>query len=240
MTAILLQLFWTFFIIGLFNFGGGGAMISLIQNKVVSEFGWITQAQFTDIVAISQSTPGPIGINCATYVGYEVGHSLAAGATGAAGSLSTGAIGAASTAGAAGTAGATGATGSAMLGIAGSALATFALVLPSFIIFWGIMVIYRKYHRTALFGNVMSGLRPVVAGLIGAAALVLMFRFGGGISSPGTGWSIANLQVSVIRENFGDWTSWAILAGTLASSLFLKANPILLIIAGGILGLLIY
>ena len=214
MTAILLQLFWTFFIIGLFNFGGGGAMISLIQNKVVSEFGWITQAQFTDIVAISQSTPGPIGINCATYVGYEVGHSLAAGAAGA--------------------------TGSAMLGIAGSALATFALVLPSFIIFWGIMVIYRKYHRTALFGNVMSGLRPVVAGLIGAAALVLMFRFGGGISSPGSGWSIANLQVSVIRENFGDWTSWAILAGTLASSLFLKANPILLIIAGGILGLLIY
>lgn len=231
MTAILLQLFWTFFIIGLFNFGGGGAMISLIQNKVVSEFGWITQAQFTDIVAISQSTPGPIGINCATYVGYEVGHSLAAGATGAAGSLSTGA---------AGTAGAAGATGSAMLGIAGSALATFALVLPSFIIFWGIMVIYRKYHRTALFGNVMSGLRPVVAGLIGAAALVLMFRFGGGISSPGSGWSMANLQVSVIRENFGDWTSWAILAGTLASSLFLKANPILLIIAGGILGLLIY
>lgn len=211
MTAILLQLFWTFFIIGLFNFGGGGAMISLIQNKVVSEFGWITQAQFTDIVAISQSTPGPIGINCATYVGYEVGHSLGMGAT-----------------------------GSAMLGIAGSALATFALVLPSFIIFWGIMVIYRKYHRTALFGNVMSGLRPVVAGLIGAAALVLMFRFGGGISSPGSGWSIANLQVSVIRENFGDWTSWAILAGTLASSLFLKANPILLIVAGGILGLLIY
>ena len=211
MTAILLQLFWTFFIIGLFNFGGGGAMISLIQNKVVSEFGWITQAQFTDIVAISQSTPGPIGINCATYVGYEVGHSLGMGAT-----------------------------GSGMLGIAGSALATFALVLPSFIIFWGIMVIYRKYHRTALFGNVMSGLRPVVAGLIGAAALVLMFRFGGGISSPGTGWSIANLQVSVIRENFGDWTSWAILAGTLASSLFLKANPILLIVAGGLLGLLIY
>ena len=68
MIPTLLQLFWTFFLIGLFNFGGGGAMISLIQSKVVTEFGWISQGQFTDIVAISQTTPGPIGINCATYV----------------------------------------------------------------------------------------------------------------------------------------------------------------------------
>ena len=72
MTALLLQLFTTFFFIGLFNFGGGGAMLSLIQGQVVTVKGWISQEMFTDIVAISQSTPGPIGINCATYVGYEV------------------------------------------------------------------------------------------------------------------------------------------------------------------------
>lgn len=66
------ELFATFFLIGLFNFGGGNAMISLIQTQVVNVHGWIEEGQFTDIVAISQMTPGPIGINCATYVGYEV------------------------------------------------------------------------------------------------------------------------------------------------------------------------
>ena len=201
MTAIFLQLFWTFFVIGLFNFGGGGAMISLIQSRVVTDLGWITQAQFTDIVAISQTTPGPIGINCATYVGYEVGCHA----------------------------------GSVALGIAGSAIATLALVLPSFLIFWGIVALYKKYRTTPLFSNVMSGLRPVVAGLIGAAALLLMFRFAGvfpqGDPAP---------FVSVLTENFADWTSWVILGATVAASFIFKINPILLILAGGIIGLISY
>ncbi len=70
MALLLIKLFWTFFIIGLCGFGGGYAMLSLIQGEVVSYYGWMTMGEFTDIVAISQSTPGPIGINCATYVGY--------------------------------------------------------------------------------------------------------------------------------------------------------------------------
>ena len=70
MITLLLQLFWTFFLIGLFGFGGGYAMISMIQGEVVGHYHWMTMGQFTDIVAVSQSTPGPIGINCATYVGY--------------------------------------------------------------------------------------------------------------------------------------------------------------------------
>ena len=65
-----LKLFWTFFKIGLFTFGGGYAMISMIQGEVVEHHHWMTTGQFTDIVAVSQSTPGPIGINSATYVGY--------------------------------------------------------------------------------------------------------------------------------------------------------------------------
>ena len=69
---IFLELFFTFFIIGMFTIGGGYAMLSLIQNEVVTVHGWITDTTFTDIVAISQMTPGPIGINSATYVGYEV------------------------------------------------------------------------------------------------------------------------------------------------------------------------
>ena len=64
-----LQLFISFFKIGLFGFGGGLAILSLIQMEV-EQHGWMSQQEFVDIVAISQVTPGPIGINCATYVGY--------------------------------------------------------------------------------------------------------------------------------------------------------------------------
>lgn len=67
---LFLELFYTFLKIGLFSFGGGYGMLSVIQGEVVTRHGWLTAAEFTDIVAISQMTPGPIGINSATYVGY--------------------------------------------------------------------------------------------------------------------------------------------------------------------------
>lgn len=67
---IFLQLFYTFLLIGLFTFGGGYSMIALIYDEVVTRHAWITSAEFTDILAISQITPGPIGINTATYAGY--------------------------------------------------------------------------------------------------------------------------------------------------------------------------
>ena len=67
---IFLELFYTFFVIGLFGFGGGYGMLSLIQTQTVSIHHWLTTAEFTNIVAISQMTPGPIGINSATYIGY--------------------------------------------------------------------------------------------------------------------------------------------------------------------------
>ena len=73
---IFLKLFFTFFKIGLFNFGGGYAMISFIQNEVVHKQVWLSTAEFTDIVAISQVTPGPVGINLATYTGYSVTQSV--------------------------------------------------------------------------------------------------------------------------------------------------------------------
>ena len=80
---IYLDLFITFFKIGLFGFGGGYGMLSLIQHETVERFHWLSTAEFTDIVAISQMTPGPIGINSATYCGYTAihnagyGHSMA-------------------------------------------------------------------------------------------------------------------------------------------------------------------
>ena len=66
---IYLQLFWAFFQIGLFGFGGGYAILSLIEHQVMAH-GWMSPQEFVDIVAISQMTPGPIGINSATYTGY--------------------------------------------------------------------------------------------------------------------------------------------------------------------------
>ncbi len=66
---IYLRLLWSYLKIGLFGFGGGYAMLSLIEREIVGP-GWITPKMFTDIVAISQMTPGPIGINSATYIGY--------------------------------------------------------------------------------------------------------------------------------------------------------------------------
>lgn len=69
---IYLQLFLSYLKIGFFGFGGGYAMLSLIQNEIVVQNAWITNSEFADIVAISQMTPGPIAINSATYVGYSV------------------------------------------------------------------------------------------------------------------------------------------------------------------------
>ncbi|MBQ0077370.1 MAG: chromate transporter [Bacteroidales bacterium] len=186
---IFLQLFVTFFIIGLFNFGGGGAMISLIQTQVVTVREWISEGAFTDIVAISQSTPGPIGINCATYVGYEVG------------------------------------------GVAGSAVATLAVVLPSFLIFLALVRIFDKFHTHPVFVGMMKALHPAVAGLIGAAALILMFRFG---------WADGAPAVSVITDNFSDWRSWLLFAAAFVAVFWGKANPIYVILAGGVAGLLLW
>jgi chromate transporter len=78
---IYLQLLWVFVKIGVLGFGGGYAMLSLIQHEVVDNYAWMTMEEFTDMVAISQMTPGPISINLATYVGYTtagVGGSLLA------------------------------------------------------------------------------------------------------------------------------------------------------------------
>ena len=71
---IYLELFITFFKIGLFGFGGGYGMLSLIQTETVIHHTWLSSAEFTNIVAISQMTPGPIGINSATYCGYTAIH----------------------------------------------------------------------------------------------------------------------------------------------------------------------
>jgi len=69
---IYLRLFWSFFQIGLFSFGGGYAAMPLIQNQIVDINKWLTMSQFADVITISQMTPGPIAINAATFVGIQL------------------------------------------------------------------------------------------------------------------------------------------------------------------------
>ena len=196
--VLFLQLFWVFFVIGIFTVGGGYAMLSLIQTQVVTAHSWLTESAFTDIVAISQMTPGPVGINCATYVGYEVIHQAGA---------------------------------SHMVGILGSLTATLAVMLPSFLIVLTIVRFYTKFKDNKIFEGVMSWLRPAVVGLIGAAALILMFK---------VDWSLQAVDISIVKENFSDWISWVLFAAAVIASLFFKIGPIPILIAGGLLGLLIY
>ena len=66
------ELFWTFFKIGAFTFGGGYAMVALLQNEFVEEKKWVTKEEFLDMVAIAESTPGPVAVNSVTYIGYKI------------------------------------------------------------------------------------------------------------------------------------------------------------------------
>ena len=185
---IYLQLFLSFFKIGLFGFGGGLAILSLIEMEV-EQYGWMTPQEFVDIVAVSQVTPGPIGINCATYVGYTVG------------------------------------------GLWGSALSTFAIVLPSLIIMLSICKAYfwlqKRFKSNPYFVQTLRMLRFTVIGLIAAAALLL-----------------------IKSTNFIDNISWiifALVAGLTILPNIIKnkateviSHPILLIVLAGIAGYLIY
>ena len=173
---VYLQLFLVYLKIGFFGFGGGYAILSLIEYEVVQHYGWISSSQFTDIIAISQMTPGPIVINSATYVGYE-------------------------------------ATGS----VLGSILATVAISLPSFILMISAFKILQRYTKTNFVQGAFMGIRPIVVGLIGAAALSLMNE-----NNIVDVWSIVIMIVSFI------------------GGYFLKWHPILIIVCAGVLGYFIY
>ena len=181
---IFAELFITFFVIGMFTIGGGYAMLSLIQNEVVTVHNWIDDGTFTDIVAISQMTPGPIGINSATYIGYEVLHNAGA---------------------------------SQFVCTLGSFTATFAVVLPSFIIVLALCKVYEKWKNHYMFQGVMNGLKPATLGLIGTAALSL--------ATP---------------ENFIDWKSYLICLLAFIALYLKKVGPFAIIGLGALVGLILY
>lgn len=188
---IYLQLFYTFFIIGLFGFGGGYGMLSLIQTETVAHHHWLSSAEFTNIVAISQMTPGPIGINSATYCGYAAVHNE--GLNGA-------------------------------MAVFGSATATFALVLPSFILMTLISRMFMKYMHTQTVQSVFSGLRPAVVGLLAAATLLLCNEEN--FSSPSTNpWQF--------------WVSIFLFVATFVGTKWMKINPIRMICFAAVAGLVL-
>ncbi|MBR2007237.1 MAG: chromate transporter [Alistipes sp.] len=176
---IYLQLLYSYLKIGFFGFGGGYAMLSLIQNEVVVQNQWMTNAQFTDIVAISQMTPGPIAINSATYVGYTVA------------------------------------------GFWGSVVATTAVCLPALTLMILITRFFLHLRDNRYVKGAIAGMKPIVVGMIGAAALLLMF------------------PKSTDGASFIDGWSWALFAAAMAASLK-KVNPILLIVFGAVAGVAIY
>lgn len=188
---IFVNLFVTFFFIGLFGFGGGYGMLSLIQGEVVHHWYWMTTSEFTDIVAISQMTPGPIGINSATYCGFTAVHNAGYGYS---------------------------------MSVVGSALATFALMLPSIILMILISRLFIKYMNTQAVQSVFAGLRPAVVGLLGAATLLLMTREN--FSSPDENpWQF--------------WISVALFAATFIGTKILKINPIRMILYSAVAGLVL-
>lgn len=140
---IFLRLIWSYLKIGLFGFGGGYAMLALIENEIVGS-GWITEQMFTDIVAVSQMTPGPIGINSATYIGYVAPmHSSPL-------------------------------LASPLWGIIGSLVCTLAVVIPSYLLVIKAAHLISLHKESAVVKGIFTGLRPVVVGLIASAALLLM------------------------------------------------------------------
>ncbi len=179
MITTLVQLFLSYLKIGFFGFGGGYAMLSLIHSEVVVHNGWLTNGEFSDIVAISQMTPGPIAINSATYIGYEVA------------------------------------------GIWGSIVATIAVCLPALTIMMLLTRFFIKLHDNPYVKGVVAGMKPVVIGMIMAAALLLIFPH----SDDG--------------RSFIDGWSWVIFILTLALSAR-KINPILLIVLSAVMGIAIY
>ena len=126
------ELFVTFLKIGAFTFGGGYAMIALLEHEFVEKKRWITKEEFLDMVAIAESTPGPVAVNSATYLGCK------------------------------------------MAGIKGSAAATVAVCLPSFLVIYGISLFFDQFLSLTLVANAFKGIQVCVIYLIFTAGIRML------------------------------------------------------------------
>ena len=194
---IFFQLFYTFLLIGTFTFGGGYSMIALIQSEVVVHHGWMTSAEFTDLLAVSQMTPGPVGINTATYAGYTA--VLNAGYP-------------------------------QWAAVAGSLIASFAVIIIPVTLVLLVSQWLLRHKDNPRVASVMRFLRLAVIGLIAAAALQLMpSAF---VPTPVGTLSILNFQFSIFNL--------LIFAAVFVLSFWKRTSPIVLILASGLVGLIVY
>ena len=189
---IILRLFLIFCKIGIFTFGGGYSMVALIQNEVVEKYHWLTAEEFTDLLAVSQMTPGPVGINTATYTGYTV-------------VLNNG--------------------GEPWMGVVGSFVASFAVILLPFIAMLLLCRFLAKHRDNPVIDIIFRVLRLTVVGLIAAAAISLasVENFGS--------WDISHKQVII---------SVALFVAVFVASFKFKKSPIMLLLASGAVGFLAY
>lgn len=175
----LLEMFLTLFKIGLFTFGGGYAMLALLESELVEKKGWLEKEEFLDMVAIAESTPGPIAINSATYIGYK------------------------------------------RAGVLGSAVATLAVCLPSFIIIFIISLFLDKFLELRLVQYAFRGIQACVVYLILSAGLKML-----------KGLKKDVMSVIILS---------AVLVAMLALSIFAKDfSNIFFILISGIIGLVAY
>ena len=195
------QLFYTFLLIGAFTFGGGYSMVALIQNEVVVHHGWMSAAEFTDLLAVSQMTPGPVGINTATYAGYT--------AVINAGYPQWAAVG-------------------------GSLLASISVIIIPIALVMLVSGWLLKHKEDPRVAVVMRVLRLAVIGLIAAAALQLF---------------VDTFDVETLvhfRNNVSTYQRinvlipFLIFLAVFVLSVRRKVSPIVLILASGVVGLIIY
>ena len=165
--------------IGAFTFGGGYAMVALLENEFVSKKGWMSKDEFLDLVAIAESTPGPLAINSATYIGYRVA------------------------------------------GIAGAALGTLAVCLPSFFVIFLISLFFDRFLSLRYVGYAFSGIRVAVIYLIASAGLKMLKSM-----------EKTPMAVAVCALSMG-----ALIALTLTAVNF---SSVFLILAGGAVGVIVW
>jgi len=179
---ILIELFLTFCKIGAFTFGGGYAMIAMIQYSA-QEHNWLSQSELIDFVALSESTPGPLAINMATFVGMKTA------------------------------------------GIPGAVTATFAVILPSFLIILIIARCFERFRKNKAADGILNGIKPAVVGFIATAFLSTLraVLFPEGLQA----FSLFSADVLVYLFIF---LTAAILS-------FRKKNPISIILISAVLGI---
>lgn len=171
---LLLQVCASFLKIGAFAFGGGYAVLAFIQREVVEGHGWIDPADFVNIVAIAEMTPGPIAVNSSTFVGYD------------------------------------------LFGIGGGILCTLCVLLIPFLLALIVSVYFTRFKDDPHLKNALSGIRPVVIGLIAASCL-----------------SVAKVSITGVY-------SLIFFAIALAMVWKFKVNPIVTLVTCGGLGAVFY